>query len=129
MAWRKDPELEVQEQQARALAYLLNQIRPDWPAPSLLALMEKNREVPSLGALVIAATTKALEPTCQTPAPIFAAGNHWPEAARADLPPPEECPTHTGKPRHNCGGCRADRIAQKPEAVPTGAASVVQEDK
>ena len=118
----------ITEQQARALAYLLNQVRPDWPVPSLMALLEKNREVPSLGALTIAAVTKALEPSCKTPAPIWAPGPHWIAETRADQPPPPRCPQHTSYYAHNCGGCRADRIAQKPEAVPTRAASDVKEE-
>ena len=118
----------ITEQQARALAYLLNQVRPDWPVPSLMALLEKNRDVPSLGALTVAAVTKAMEPSCKTPAPIFQPGTHWTPDVRADQPPPPRCPQHTSYYAHNCGGCRADRIAQKPEAVPTRAASDVKEE-
>lgn len=125
MAWRKDAQLEVQEPQARALAYLLNQIRPEWPVPSLLSLLEKNRDVPSLGALMVAAATKALEPTCRTPAPIWSPGPHWPQQTSAGLPPPALCPKHPPYYAHNCGGCRFEHL--EPQAVPTGAASVIPE--
>lgn len=104
----------VSEQQGRAVAFLLNQLRPDWPERSILSLLEKHQDV-DLGALIIAATTKAREPTCRTPAPIFAAGPHWPANTAANLPRPAYCPTHTGQPAHNCGSCRADRIAQPPQ--------------
>ena len=101
----------ITDQQARAVAYLLNQIRPDWGQKSLLSLIDKHQPG-DLGALIIAATTKALEPSCLTPAPIFAAGNHWPVKARADLPPPEHCAVHISYYKHNCGGCRADKLAE-----------------
>lgn len=117
------------EPQARALAFLLNSVRPDWPIPSLLALFEKHQEV-AIGPLTVAAMTKALEPSCKTPGPIFAVGDHWPAETRADLPPPQRCKVtgHDSYYAHNCGACRSERIAEKPEAVPTGAASDVKEE-
>lgn len=100
------------EHQARALAFLLNQMRPDWPVQSLLTLFGKHREVPSLGAVMIAATTKALDPSCKTPAPIFTTGPHWPAEHRDQLPRGPRCTTH---PTFNqpCPCCRADSIAEK----------------
>lgn len=97
----------VTEQQARAVAFLLHEIRPDWGVASLLSLIGKHQPQ-DLGALTIAAVTKALEPTCQTPAPIFHPGPHWPVKARAALPKPEPCPDHIGEAAHNCRCCHAD---------------------
>lgn len=105
----------ITDQQARAVAYLLNQLRPDWGTGSLLTLINKHSDI-ELGPLIIAATTKALEPTCVTPAPIFHPGPHWiTKTSRAALPRPEPCPQHIGEHAHNCRCCAADRKAQQPE--------------
>jgi len=125
----------ITDQQARAVAYLLHEIRPDWPVASLVSLIEKHRDVPSLGALVIAATTKAMEPSCQTPAPIFHPGPHWPAKTAAALPRPEPCPDHIGESSHNCRCCWSDvkagirpqtHIGKHHEALADAEASVVE---
>lgn len=122
----------ITDQQGRAIAYLLHEIRPDWGIASLMSLIDKHRDVPDLGPLIIAATTKALESSCQTPAPIFHPGNHWPAKGKANLPRPKPCPLHIGEQEHSCRCCAADRKAEPPtsiEAVPTGAASLVEGDQ
>ena len=103
----------ITDQQARAVAYLLHELRPDWGVASLMALIAKH-EPHDLGAFIIAATTKALEPSCVTPAPIFHPGPHWPAKARAHLPRPEPCPHHIGQHAHNCICCAADAKAEAP---------------
>jgi len=120
----------ITDQQARAVAYLLHELRPDWGAQSLLSLIGKHQDV-DLGPLIIAATTKAMEPTCQTPAPIYHPGPHWPVKSRAALPRPEPCRQHIGEMAHNCRCCAADRKAEPPtnEAAPDEAASVIQGEK
>lgn len=105
----------VTDQQARAVAFLLNQLRPDWGAGSLLTLIGKHPDV-ELGPLIVAAATKALEPSCATPAPIYHPGPHWiTKQSRAALPRPEPCPQHVGEMAHNCRCCAADRKALPPE--------------
>lgn len=106
----------IHDQQARALAYLLHEERPDWGVTSLLSLIDKHKDAVTIGALTIAAMTKALEVTCKTPAPIFIPGPHWPEKARKTLPKAKPCPTHIGEMEHNCRCCAADRKAQPPES-------------
>ena len=101
----------ITEQQVRAVAYLLHEIRPDWGFTSLTSLINKHTDALDLGSLLIAATTKAMERTCQTPAPIFHPGTHWPAAARAHLPKPEPCPDHIGEAAHSCRCCIADTKA------------------
>lgn len=98
----------ITDQQGRAIAYLLHEIRPDWPVASLMSLIDKHRDVPSLGALTIAATTKAMEATCQTPGPIFHPGPHWPEKVRAQIPRPPSCEDHIGQDGPTCRSCWAD---------------------
>lgn len=102
------------DQQARAIAYLLHEIRPDWGITSLETLIRTNQPQP-LGPLIIAATTKAMEATCKTPAPIFHPGPHWPAKAKTTGPRAEPCPTHIGESSHNCRCCAADRKAAPPE--------------
>jgi hypothetical protein len=125
--------LTITDQQARAVAYLLHELRPDWGVQSLLSLIGKHQDV-DLGPLIIAATTKALEPSCVTPAPIWVPGPHWPAKSRAKLPRPEPCPQHIGEQAHNCRCCAADRKAAPPEhenheAPATAGASSMQGDK
>jgi hypothetical protein len=57
-------------------------------------------------------------------------GHHWTTTAPQgfEVPRGPRCETHTTY-YLPCPCCRADRIAEKPEAVPTGAASVIQESK
>jgi hypothetical protein len=104
--------LTITDQQARAVAYLLHEVRPDWGVQSLLTLITKHDV--ELGPLIIAATTKAMEATCVTPAPIFTPGPHWPAKSRAALPRPEPCKLHIGEQAHNCRCCAADRKAEPP---------------
>jgi hypothetical protein len=103
---------QITEQQARALAFLLNEMRPDWPIESLMTHLGRNREVPSLGALVLAATTKALDPTCKTPEPIFRQGTHWPAEARDQLPRGPRCAKHRDF-YVPCPSCAGDRKAER----------------
>jgi hypothetical protein len=128
----------ITDQQKRAVAYLLHEILPDWPVASLVSLIDKHSDVPSLGALTIAATTKAMEATCQTPAPIFHPGPHWPEAARRQLPKPPPCEDHIGQDAHTCRSCWADvkagirpqtHIGKHHEAAAEEAASVIEGDE
>jgi hypothetical protein len=105
---------EITDQQGRAIAYLIHEIRPDWGTQALTTLISNNREVPSLSALVIAATTKAMELTCKTPAPIFHPGPHWPEEARHKLPPGPPCEDHPTFEGRTCRCCWADvKVGQR----------------
>lgn len=105
----------ITEPQARALAYLLHDIRPDWGVTSLMSLIDKHKDAADIGPLILAATTKAMEPTCKTPAPIFIPGPHWPSKTKAHLPRPKPCLLHIGEQEHNCRCCAADRKALPPE--------------
>ena len=107
---------ELTEPHARHLAGILNLIRPDWPVPSLLTLIWEHRQQPDYPALVVAATTKAQDRTCKTPAPIFIPGNHWPEAIRHQLPPLPRCEDHDTEDAPNCRSCLADvKAGDRPE--------------
>lgn len=107
--------MSITEQQGRAVAFLLHELRPDWGIASLVSLIGKHAET-DLGALTVAAVTKAMEPTCQTPGPIFHPGPHWPAAAKAEAPKPVPCPDHVGENAHNCRCCWADiKAGVRPE--------------
>jgi hypothetical protein len=100
------------ERQASLLANLLHEIRPDWSVESLMTLMLQNRKIPSLATLVQAAVTKAIQPSCTTPAPIFQQGAHWPPEVREQLPKPKRCGIHRDF-YEPCVCCAADAIAEK----------------
>ncbi|MBG6085840.1 hypothetical protein [Zhihengliuella flava] len=98
--------MEITKTDATLLAQLINRIRPDWDTRALTTLIGKNRtNIPNLAALTIAATTKAQDPTCKTPAPIFIPGPHWPTETHRHLPPPPPCQDHPEEPAHNCRCC------------------------
>ena len=66
-----------QEQPLRAIAYLVNQIRPDWDTPGVMAALRRCADR-DLAALVHAATWAANNPaTHHTPAVIALDGPHW----------------------------------------------------
>lgn len=107
--------MELTDPQINGIAWLLHELRPDWGVPSIKTLLLKNRTVPSLGALMIAATTKALEPSCKTPGPIFRPGTHWPEEVRSQVPTGPPCEDHPEQQAHNCRCCWADhKVGQRP---------------
>lgn len=103
--------MELTERQATMIATTIHEIRGDWGIPSLMTILWDHREQPSFGALLIAAATKALDPTCKTPAPIFHPGTHWPEEVRDTLPQGPRCEDHDTFAAHNCPSCRADILA------------------
>lgn len=108
----------ITEPQARALAYLLHDIRPDWGITSLLSLIDKHKDAVTIGPLTIAAMSKALEPSCKTPGPIFIPGPHWPEKARKTLPKPDPCEDHTGQEAHTCRSCWGDfKAGLRPQSM------------
>lgn len=103
----------ISEPQARALAFLLHEIRTDWPVESVFTLLGKHRDVPSLGAVIQAATTKALDRTCRTPEPIFQQGAHWPADIREQLPRGPRCQKHKDF-YLPCPCCRSEAIGEQP---------------
>lgn len=102
--------MKLNERQAGWLAYLLKEIRDDWNRDALKTMLLE-REVPSLGAVMIAATSKALDPTCRTPEPIFRTGPHWPTEHRDQLPRGPRCRTHPTF-YQPCPSCAGDRKAE-----------------
>lgn len=107
---------EINQQQASALAFILNQIRPEWTTKSIMTVIEKNKMMPSYADLVLAAVAKAREPSCATPAPIFMQGPHWPAPVRSKLPPAPKCEDHTTYDAHSCSCCWADiKLGERPE--------------
>lgn len=106
---------ELNETEATLLAQMLHQIRPDWTTNSLLSILWENRNTPSYPALIIAAVTKAQDPGCRTPAPIFLDGQHWPQSSRAHIPAGKPCADHPTQQAHSCTSCQADiKLGQRP---------------
>lgn len=67
----------ITESQARALAALLHELRPEWVAASILTLLWEHRDEHPFPDLCTAAVTVANDPTKRTPGIIFMDGPHW----------------------------------------------------
>lgn len=103
----------ITESQAKALAVMLHEIRPRWSTPAMLKVFERNHTHPAPFAdIATAAVNAARDPIVETPGCIFTDQRFWPENAKSHLPKPENCEMHISYYKHNCGGCRADQIAE-----------------
>jgi hypothetical protein len=99
----------ITENQAKALASLLHEIRPRWSKPAMLKLLEKNHTHPAPFAdITAAAVSAARDPKVETPGAFFIDQRFWPAEAKAHLPKPPPCPDHIGEQAHNCRCCKAD---------------------
>lgn len=111
--------IEINGDQARALAALVAALRPDWDAPGVLAALRDGRTKGTADQLAHAAINAAMDPANRTPAVIALDGSHW-----ASVRPVEtrgakfdRCtrPGHEQWPAWHCAGCRADaRAADSP---------------
>lgn len=99
---------ELTERQAIYLAHAIHEIRRDWTVSSLMLLLARHRHVTCFGALVVAAATKAMDPGCRTPAPIFDPDAHWPKHVHGQLPAIVPCAGHEIAVGLGCRSCRAD---------------------
>lgn len=69
--------------QAEALAGILQQIRPEWARPAIMAaLREHYRHPAGFNIVAQAAVTAANNPNNRAPCSIFFDGPHWPQAVR-----------------------------------------------
>ncbi|WP_113717300.1 hypothetical protein [Arthrobacter dokdonensis] len=74
----------ITEPQARALAELLHQLRPEWVTTSILTLLWEHRNEHPFPELSTAAVTVANDSTKRTPGIIFMDGPHWhPQSPKA----------------------------------------------
>lgn len=112
---------------ADPIAVVLEQIRPDWQMPGIMAALAdpKLRDLPA-DLVACAAIRAAANPAVRTPAVIPMDGAHWHgtgEPARKDRPLPvssaDWCHTHPGQPAGNCGGCRADAKVRDDDTAPS----------
>lgn len=105
----------ITENQAKALATLLHELRPRWSTPAMLKLLEKNAQHPAPFAdITVAAVNAARDHKVETPGAIFIDQRFWPDTIKAVLPKPPPCPDHVGQYAHNCICCAADRKAEPP---------------
>ncbi|UXM92544.1 hypothetical protein [Paenarthrobacter sp. JL.01a] len=99
----------ITENQAKALASLLHEIRPRWSAPAMLKLLEKNHTHPAPFAdIAAAAVSAARDPLIDTPGAFLHDQRFWPQETRKHLPRPAPCQDHIGEPAHQCRCCNAD---------------------
>lgn len=107
----------ITQPQALALAQLLHQIRPDWPAASLIAHLRSHADHPAdFADIAVAAITRATDERVKTPHLIWDQGPHWPERAKPALPRGPRCADHDTFDAHNCPACWGDvRAGDRPE--------------
>ncbi|AXH44439.1 hypothetical protein PP353_gp63 [Arthrobacter phage Kumotta] len=99
----------ITENQAKALASLLHEIRPKWSIPAMLKLLEKNHTHPApFHDITVAAVTAARDPKVETPGAIFIDQRFWPAETKTYLPKPPPCADHIGESATNCRSCWAD---------------------
>lgn len=108
--------IELRPDEARAVAFLLNRIRPDWQIESTMKVLGQHKQVPSLAELTIAAVIKARQDSARTPATIFIEGDHWPKPTKMKLAPAPKCEDHPTETAEHCHCCWADiRVGDRPE--------------
>ena len=100
--------IELRPDEARALAFLLNRIRPDWNIEAMMKIFGQNKMIPSLADLMIASATKAKLDIAKTPILIFTEGDHWPKPQKMKLPPMPRCEDHPTEDAPTCHCCWAD---------------------
>lgn len=105
----------MNEQQARAVAFIVNAIRPDWDPAGIVAALGRARAMGGVAEVTIAAIRAATNPAAQTPAVIHMQGPHWSTTGPTTSPPPptvDACPVHDHiRPAHNCRCCRSEYLA------------------
>ena len=104
-------------QQARPLAALVHQLRPEWDERGVLTALERCAGRNPLD-VAMAAIRAAADLGAHTPGVIPTDGPHWRErlsetrSPRNPLPH-EECDSHPGQFRLSCSGCSANRKAKR----------------
>lgn len=99
------------------LAGAIATLRPDWPAQSLQAFIQRNLAHRAYRDAAVALTACALDPDTSTPARVLEAGPWWTMAGTRDVPTARnDCPehpyaalrvdAHTGQ--QSCAGCWAN---------------------
>ena len=99
----------ITENQAKALAVILHEIRPRWSTPAMLKLLEKNAQHPAPFAdITVAAVNAARDHKVETPGAIFIDQRFWPAETKSLMPKPPPCEQHIGQDAHNCRSCHGD---------------------
>ena len=102
------------ERQAKLLAHMLHEIRPEWSIPSMLTLFEANAAYAPFDRLCEAAIKLARNPTKKLPILIFREGKHWLNDDQAANPAYTatigadtslDCDRHPGRKAWECKAC------------------------
>lgn len=106
----------INSAQARALAVLVNTLRPDWDVPGIATAIHRARHRAPVDELATAAIRFAGRDDLRTPAVFADDGTHWMglPVAEARAPQRPKCPTHGIAVRlvdGLCTGCVADQKA------------------
>lgn len=106
--------MDINKEQAEALAALVHALRPEWGVAGILAGLRDaaKRVTRDPWILTEAALGAARSADLRTPAMICEPGPWWPRDAPATARAPRcTVPGHASYPAHACGACKADRLA------------------
>lgn len=117
----------ITETQAKTLAALLHELRPEWGVQAMVTLIGRNLQHPApFQRLAQAAVNAALRTgsngtyTAQTPAVIYQPGKHWDQPgveSSITLPAGPNCEDHPTFQAHNCRCCWGDiKAGLRPES-------------
>lgn len=113
-------QLEITKPQAKALANLLHELRPDWDPQGLLTAIHTARTKSGNFDLAIAAIRAAATPSVRTPAVIGMDGPHWHPYQTAPATPRQHVQATGRCSKPDCGGIHApDAPCYPPESQRT----------
>lgn len=118
----------ITETQAKTLAALLHELRPEWGIPAMVTLIGRNLNHPApFPRLAQAAVNAALRTArdgsyaALTPAVIYQPGKHWDQPATdtgIQLPAGPRCEDHPTFEAHSCRCCWGDiKAGLRPESM------------
>lgn len=100
--------MKISQDQARALALVINGIRPDWDAAGIYTAIGRAKDMGDIAEVALAAIKAAQLETNRTPAVIAMQGPHWSSPSATVKLTAESCPIHDVRPAHNCHCCRSE---------------------
>jgi len=113
----------ITKHEAERISAAINQLRPEWPGPSLMTLIGNKLQHRPYRDLVVALAWIAADPDSKTPGRITEQGPWWQATAtngtltyQGTPRNHETCPVdgHSGW-KQNCPQCKADRLAADPD--------------
>lgn len=113
--------------EAQRLAAMANALRPDWPARSVLSILERDHTAQPFQDLAVALAFVATDPATKTPARLAEPGPWWNATLATPSTPdvgPGRAPRceqdgHWHERAANCRLCASERLAPTPDILRT----------